>query len=240
MDDKTKFIFVANNYRLGVSGWTYLPEEDLVANLGMHDCLAAARWTEKYIERFGGNKQRVTVMGQSAGAGIIGLLTVLEGGKGKLPFQQVGISHVLSQVVIFPSQGQRVDQLLCPWKAVILSPGILPRQNPVERQKTLFQMILDEANCTSTACLRSVSESTIASLNKKFIIDTPSDAGGGVFGPAPGFGPVPDGSFIPDMLVALFQRGDFYQEVQSLVVGNVANEVRLRPAPVSKHNDDNE
>jgi len=89
MDTDTKFIFVANNYRLGVPGWTYLPGEDLVANLGMHDCLAAAEWTSKYINRFGGDPGRVTVIGQSAGAGIIGLLTVLNGGKGKLPFQQV-------------------------------------------------------------------------------------------------------------------------------------------------------
>ena len=89
MSDDTKFIFVANNYRLGVSGWTYLPGADLVANLGMHDCLAAAQWTAKYVDRFGGDPDRITVLGQSAGAGIIGLLTVLNGGKGKLPFQQV-------------------------------------------------------------------------------------------------------------------------------------------------------
>lgn len=87
-------------------------------------------------------------------------------------------------------------------------------------------MILDEANCTLTKCLRSVPESTIVQLNKKFITDTLSDARGGVFGPAPGFGPVPDGSFIPDAPVALFRQGHFYKELRSLVVGNVANEVR--------------
>lgn len=97
MDDDNKFIFVVNNYRLGVPGWTYLPGVDLVANLGMHDCLAAARWTAKYVGRFGGDPNRVTVLGQSAGAGIIGLLTVLNGGKGKLPFQQVRSCSVFSQ-----------------------------------------------------------------------------------------------------------------------------------------------
>ncbi|KAK4442551.1 lipase 1 [Podospora aff. communis PSN243] len=196
MDDETNFIFVANNYRLGVSGWTYLPGEDMVANAGMHDCLAAAEWTKKYIGRFGGDAGRVTVLGQSAGAGIIGLLTVLNGGKEKLPFQQ----------------------------ALISSPGIPPRRHPIERQKRLFQMILNEANCTSIECLRDAPESTIVRVNEKLINGMPSDAGGGVFGPAPGFGPVPDGSFVPDTPVALFQQGKFHKELRSLVVGNVANE----------------
>lgn len=75
---------------MGVSGWTSAPDLDMDANVGMHDCLAAAQWTSKFIGRFGGDKDRVTVIGQSSGAGIIQLLTVLNGGRGKnLPFQQV-------------------------------------------------------------------------------------------------------------------------------------------------------
>ena len=62
-------------------------------------------------------------------------------------------------------------------------------------------------------------------LNHLFINVLPSDSGGGVFGPAPGFGPVPDGTFIPDAPLALFQQGKFHKELRSLVVGNVANEV---------------
>lgn len=74
---------------LGLPGWTYLPGEDMVANLGMHDSLAALEWTSRFVSRFGGASNRVTVMGQSAGGGIINLLTVLNGGEGTLPFQQV-------------------------------------------------------------------------------------------------------------------------------------------------------
>jgi carboxylesterase type B len=93
MDDNRKFIFVANNYRLGVSGWTYLIGEDLMANLGMHDCLATAEWTAQYVSRCGGDPNRITTVEQSVGAGIISLLTVRNGGKGKLPFQQVRHQH---------------------------------------------------------------------------------------------------------------------------------------------------
>jgi carboxylesterase type B len=64
------------------------------ANLGLHDCLAAAEWTSKLIARFGGDPGRVTAIGQSAGAGMIGLMTVLNGGRGVLPFQRVGVQAI--------------------------------------------------------------------------------------------------------------------------------------------------
>lgn len=69
-------------------------------------------------------------------------------------------------------------------------------------------------------------------LNDKLINGASSDAGGGVFGPAPGFGPVPDGTFIPDIPVKLFQQGRYHKELRSLVVGNAANEVRESHKPL--------
>jgi hypothetical protein len=79
--------------RMGLSGWVNVPGLDMDANVGLHDCMAAAEWTSKYIDKFGGDPQRTTVMGQSSGAGIIGLSTILNGGQGKLPFQQVGKNY---------------------------------------------------------------------------------------------------------------------------------------------------
>jgi len=115
------------------------------------------------------------------------------------------------------------------------SPAILPRRHPIEHQKNLFQQILVETNCTSVKCLRDVPEKAILHVNEKLINDVPSDAGGGVFGPAPGFGPVPDGSFIPDIPLVLFQQGRFHKELRSLVIGNVANEVRYQLGPSTCH-----
>lgn len=43
----------------------------------------------KVCELLWGNPDNITIMGQIAGAGVIGILTVLSGGKGILPFQQV-------------------------------------------------------------------------------------------------------------------------------------------------------
>lgn len=61
-------------------------------NVGLFDVLAAGNWISKYIDRFGGDTDRVTAMGQSASAGILTLLTTLDSGKAKLPFQQVRFS----------------------------------------------------------------------------------------------------------------------------------------------------
>jgi carboxylesterase type B len=62
------------------------------ANVGLHDSMAALHWTRKYISKFGGDPDRITAMGQSAGAGIIALLMVAKGGHEDVPFSQVHIS----------------------------------------------------------------------------------------------------------------------------------------------------
>lgn len=58
---------VTMNYRLGIWGFMPVPELDAV-NLGLHDQIAALRWIRQAIGAFKGDPQRVTVVGQSAGA----------------------------------------------------------------------------------------------------------------------------------------------------------------------------
>lgn len=68
-----------------------LPNSDMDSNIGLHDAVTAIEWTNKYITRFGGNPNRITVMGESAGGAIINLMLTGNGGRGNLPFQQVCI-----------------------------------------------------------------------------------------------------------------------------------------------------
>ena len=59
-------VFVGVNYRLGIPGFLRLP--DAPDNRGLLDVIAALRWVQDSIRSFGGDPERVTVMGQSAGA----------------------------------------------------------------------------------------------------------------------------------------------------------------------------
>ena len=60
-------IVVNVSYRLGAFGFLYQPEKDSV-NLGLEDQICALRWVRDNISRFGGDPQKVTLCGQSAGA----------------------------------------------------------------------------------------------------------------------------------------------------------------------------
>ncbi|MCC8953507.1 carboxylesterase family protein [Bradyrhizobium sp. Pear77] len=60
-------VVVNITYRLGILG--FFPHAGLGGlNLGLHDQIAALRWIAQAISAFGGDPQRVTVIGQSAGA----------------------------------------------------------------------------------------------------------------------------------------------------------------------------
>jgi para-nitrobenzyl esterase len=69
-------IVVTINYRLGALGWFRHPslraiaanEEDRSGNYGLLDIIAALAWLRENISAFGGNAQKITIIGESAGA----------------------------------------------------------------------------------------------------------------------------------------------------------------------------
>lgn len=65
-------IAVTLNYRLGPLGFLCLPELEQEAghtgNYGLFDQLTAIRWVRENIAAFGGDPDKITIMGQSAGA----------------------------------------------------------------------------------------------------------------------------------------------------------------------------
>jgi para-nitrobenzyl esterase len=72
-----KTVVVTMEYRLNLMGFLAHPARDneghLFGNYGILDQQAVLRWVERNIARFGGNKDNVTVGGQSAGAVDTGL-----------------------------------------------------------------------------------------------------------------------------------------------------------------------
>lgn len=60
-------ILVTINYRLSVFGFVSLGTDPYSGNMGMKDQQMALKWIHSNIGYFGGDRQRITVFGQSAG-----------------------------------------------------------------------------------------------------------------------------------------------------------------------------
>jgi para-nitrobenzyl esterase len=73
-------VVVSIQYRLGALGFLAHPalsaesERGVSGNYGIADQIAALRWVERNIEAFGGDPERITAFGESAGAADIGTL----------------------------------------------------------------------------------------------------------------------------------------------------------------------
>jgi para-nitrobenzyl esterase len=65
---------VSCNYRLGAFG--YLAHRQLGSNFGLQDQIQVLRWVRDNIECFGGDPERVTVFGQSAGGHSVRMLLI--------------------------------------------------------------------------------------------------------------------------------------------------------------------
>lgn len=66
-------ILVTFNYRLGPLGFMHFddPSLDVAGNAGLKDQLLVLKWVQENIEKFGGDRDNVTLVGDSAGAGSV-------------------------------------------------------------------------------------------------------------------------------------------------------------------------
>ncbi|BCR82668.1 uncharacterized protein ACHE_10070A [Aspergillus chevalieri] len=149
-------VYVALNYRLGAFGW--LAGDTLTANgtanAALHDQRLALEWVKENVHLFGGDSERVTVIGESAGGGSILHQITSYGGKGKqLPFQQ----------------------------AILQSPGWYPLPTD-EQQEATLQQFLGLLNVSTVEEARKLPTAKLIAANSKQVYRSPY--GTYTYGPA--------------------------------------------------------
>lgn len=204
-NNQTGVIYIAMNYRLGLFGWQSGPtfQQSGTANAGLYDQRLTLEWVQKNIHLFGGDPDRVTVIGESAGGGsILHQITAFGGSRGKAPFQQ----------------------------AILQSPGFLPVPE-TDKQEATFQRTLSTATSIfgttiqSVDDLRNLSTTQLQTLNALLVI-TSSPYGTYTFGPTV------DGVIAPALPGVLLSRGQFDSSLK-IMVGHNSNEGLLFTNPHS-------
>ncbi|XP_030752243.1 venom carboxylesterase-6-like isoform X2 [Sitophilus oryzae] len=77
-----EIIVVTLNYRLGPFGFLSTDDDVVSGNAGLKDQAAAIKWTYENIEVFGGDINKITISGQSAGSASVGFQLLYKGNEG--------------------------------------------------------------------------------------------------------------------------------------------------------------
>jgi len=221
-------VVVTVNYRLGIFGFLNVPQlksgdpvEDS-GNFALLDILKALQFVHRNIEPFGGNKHKVTLMGQSAGAiNVYAMLTspLVAHGHPKLFHGAVPLSGGISLATDLP-------------------PGSIPTLNPAsvalaQGNALLVNQLIVDGLATDTASAQAyVASHTPAQIAAYLRAKSPAallftlltrlaPVGLG------GSGPIPDGAVLPTDPIAAINAGDYLRV--PVLAGNTRDEGKLFP-----------
>ncbi|WQF84413.1 Putative carboxylesterase, type B, carboxylesterase type B, active, alpha/Beta hydrolase [Colletotrichum destructivum] len=134
------FIFVAVNYRVGA--WGFMPGKDLMdegnSNAGLLDQRMGLEWVQDNIASFGGDPEKVTLWGESAGA-----------------------ISIFSQFTLFNGNITRNGKAL--FRGAIMNSGSAVPTDPMDSPKAtkVYEQVLSTAGCSGAkdrlGCLRKLS-----------------------------------------------------------------------------------
>ncbi|KAI9572480.1 Alpha/Beta hydrolase protein [Boletus coccyginus] len=172
-------ITVVIQYRLGLFGFLAgaKVKSGGALNAGLLDQTFALEWVQNHISTFGGDPTRVTIWGQSAGAGSVLQHVVANGGNTQPPL----FKYAMTSSTYLPPQytyNERIPELL-------------------------YSKVVSGAGCSSSSdslsCLRSASASALSDVNNQI-------EGNGFYGTAT-FVPVVDGTLIVERPTETLGKG---------------------------------
>lgn len=174
-------VVVTVNYRLGALGFLASTDKSLVpGNMGLKDQLAAMQWVRDNIATFGGDPERVTIFGESAGSASVSLQL--------LSPKTAGLYiHAIAES----------GSALCPWALAMQG----------DRSDAAVDLARNlgcaQGSSVSMACLRNVSATQILDAQNK-VYASWSLANRGT-----AFIPVVDGDYIPTDPITAFKNKQF-------------------------------
>ncbi|KAF7327249.1 Carboxylic ester hydrolase [Mycena kentingensis (nom. inval.)] len=153
-------VVVVLQYRLGLFGFLSgtKVKQDGELNAGLLDQDFAFRWVQQHIHKFGGDKDKVTIWGESAGERITGVHWGTEENIDNGPKLQ----HVIAN-------GGNTQPPL--FRAAITSSTFLPSQYRYNARipELLFSKVVSQVGCSAAAdtmaCLRAVDANTLEAAN---------------------------------------------------------------------------
>ncbi|KAK7048474.1 carboxylic ester hydrolase [Favolaschia claudopus] len=148
-ESNNQVVVVILQYRLGLFGFLAGNEIKKAGDLnaGLLDQEFALRWVNKNIHNFGGDPEKVTIWGQSAGAGSV-------------------IQHVVAR------NGKTTPKL---FRAAMTSSTFLPSQYKYNAKvpQSLFSEVASQAGCNNSQpleCLRKVDSAKLSQINVNIIL----------------------------------------------------------------------
>jgi para-nitrobenzyl esterase len=201
---KKGVVVVTFNYRVGVLGFLATPElsresgHKASGNYGLLDDVAALQWVKRNIAAFGGDPDKVTIGGQSAGAGSVGFLSMSPLAKGLF---RAGIAESHAR----DPRDPELRYLSISWR-------------PLATAETAGQHYAEQHGAKSLADLRAMPLETLieGSNTVDASVETGSD------GKPPLFRPVVDGWVIPQSYAKTYQEKR--QNQVTYVAGNNKDE----------------
>ncbi|KAI2642677.1 cholinesterase [Xylaria nigripes] len=143
---RSDMVVVAINYRLGSFGFLALDDGVINGNFGLADQITALDWVRKNIRKFGGDPDRITIAGQSAGAASVRAMIASPKTIGKFA----------AAILLSNPGGINFGTSYSKYMAL------------GEAMKTTGNAILNSTNCTNpssrVSCLRSILPTTLGRL----------------------------------------------------------------------------